>query len=81
MAKFFDTKKREVYWSDNDIYAPLEDAYFELSDFIALKKLDGHDAYDQWYMLVELKMAELIDALNNSPMIDRPDFETDKEIL
>lgn len=81
MAKFFDTKKREVFWSDNDIYGPLEDAYFELSDFIALKKLDGHDERDQWYMLVQLKMAELIDALNSSPMTDRPDFETDKEIL
>ena len=52
MAKFYNTKRNEIVWSDNDLFAPVEDAYFELSDFLAVKKLDGHDEKDQWYMLV-----------------------------
>ena len=52
MAKFYDTKHNEGIWSDRDLLAPVEDAYFELSGFLAMKKLDGHDRTDQWYMLV-----------------------------
>ena len=46
MAKFYNTKRNEVIWSDNDLFAPVEDAYFELGDFIAMKKLNGHDEKD-----------------------------------
>ena len=46
MAKFYNAKRREVFWSDNDLFAPVEDAYFELGDFIAMKKLNGHDEKD-----------------------------------
>ena len=52
MAKFYNTRNNEVIWSDSDLLAPVEDAYFELSGFLAMKKLDGHDRNDQWYMLV-----------------------------
>ena len=52
MAKLYNTKSNEVIWSDSDLLAPVEDAYFELSGFLAMKKLDGHDRTDQWYMLV-----------------------------
>lgn len=68
MAKFYDTKKGEVIWSDNDLFAPVEDAYFELGEFLATKKLDGHDRRDQWYMLVHQKLGELVDALYKNPV-------------
>ena len=67
MAKFYDTKTNEVIWNDIDLLGPVEDAYFELSDFLAMKKLDGHDSTDQWYMLVHQKLDELISALNMDP--------------
>ena len=79
MAKFYNTKRNEVVWSDNDLFAPVEDAYFELSDFIAMKKLDGHDLKDQWYMLVCHMLGELIEVLDKNP-IDI-DLDRDKEIL
>ena len=74
MAKFYNTKRREVIWSDNDLFAPVEDAYFELGEFLATKKLDGHDRKDQWYMLVHQKLDELMDALNKNPI----DFDLDE---
>ena len=79
MAKFYNSKRREVIWNDNDLFAPVEDAYFELSDFLATKKLDGHDRKDQWYMLVHQKLDELMDALDKNPI----DFDLDeyKELL
>ena len=46
MAKFYNVKRNEVFWTDNDLFAPVEDAYFELGDFIAMKKLNGHDEKD-----------------------------------
>ena len=46
MAKFYNVKRREVFWSDNDLFAPVEDAYFELGEFLATKKLNGHDEKD-----------------------------------
>ena len=46
MAKLYNKKEHKIYWSSDDIICPIEDAYFELTDFIALKKLDGHDVYD-----------------------------------
>ena len=67
MAKFYDTKTNEVVWNDIDLLAPVEDAYFELSDFLAMKKLDGHDRTDQWYMLVHQKLQELISVLDMDP--------------
>ena len=67
MAKFYDTKTNEVIWNDIDLLAPVEDAYFELSDFLAMKKLDGHDSTDQWYMLVHQKLKELMSALDMDP--------------
>ena len=79
MAKFYNTKRNEIIWSDNDLFAPVEDAYFELSDFLAAKKLDGHDEKDQWYMLVHQKLEELMDALDMNP-IDI-NLDRDKELL
>lgn len=67
MAKYYDTATRKEVWSDCDIYCPLEDAYFELSDFIAEKRLNGHDRRDQWYMLVHRKMEELLDVMKECP--------------
>ena len=67
MAKFYDTKTGEVVWNDIDLLAPVEDAYFELSGYLAMKKLDGHDRTDQWYMLVHQKLQELISALDMDP--------------
>ena len=67
MAKFYNTNNNEVIWSDSDLLAPVEDAYFELSGFLAMKKLDGHDRTDQWYMLVHQKLKELISALDMDP--------------
>lgn len=68
MAKFYDKKKQDLVWSDCDIYAVVEDAYWELSDFLATKKLDGHNINDQWYMAVHRKLGELIDVLADSPI-------------
>ena len=48
----FSKKSNEIMWIDDDLLAPVEDAYFELSGYLAMKKLDGHDRTDQWYMLV-----------------------------
>ena len=67
MAKLINKTTHDIYWSDEDIVCPLEDAYWELHDFIAMKRLDGHDRTDQWYMLVCQKMDELLDALGNCP--------------
>ena len=67
MAKLYNAKSNEVVWSDSDLLAPVEDAYFELSGFLAMKKLDGHDRNDQWYMLVHQKLQELISALDMDP--------------
>ena len=67
MGKFYDTRNNEEIWSDSDLLAPVEDAYFELSGFLAMKKLDGHDRNDQWYMLVHQKLQELISALDMDP--------------
>ena len=68
MAKYYNVKNHEVYWSDSDIVCPLEDAWFELTDFLATKRLDGHDMQDQWYMLVERKMKELLEVLSSNPL-------------
>lgn len=68
MAKFYDHANNNIYWSDEDIACVVEDAYFELSDFLALKRLDGHDICDQWYMAVHRKLSELMDVLDDSPL-------------
>ena len=68
MAKFYDTKTGDILWSDNDVFLPAEHAYNELSDFLATKKLDGHDRRDQWYMLVHQKLGELVDVLYRNPV-------------
>ena len=67
MAKVYDIKRKVTYWTASDIACPLEDAYWELSDFLAVKRLDGHDMRDQWYMKVHQKMGELLDALGDDP--------------
>ena len=79
MTKFYNTKTNEVVWSDSDLLAPVEDAYFELSGFLAMKELDGHDRNDQWYMLVHQKLKELIDVLDMNP-ID-VDLDNYKELV
>ena len=78
MAKFYNTKSNEVVWTDDDLLAPVEDAYFELSGYLAMKKLDGHDRTDQWYMLVHQKLKELISVLDMDPT--DTDFDNYKEI-
>ena len=79
MAKLYDTRNNEVIWSDSDLLAPVEDAYFELSGFLAMKKLDGHDRNDQWYMLVHQKLQELIQVLDMDPT--DIDLDNYKEII
>ena len=79
MAKFYNTKSNEVVWSDSDLLAPVEDAYFELSGFLAMKKLDGHDRNDQWYMLVHQKLQELVQVLDMDPT--DIDLDNYKEII
>ena len=75
----FSKKSKEIMWIDDDLLAPVEDAYFELSGFLAMKKLDGHDRTDQWYMLVHQKLKELISALDMDPT-DK-DLDNYKEII
>lgn len=79
MAKFYDTKSNEIIWTDDDLLAPVEDAYFELSGFLAMKKLDGHDRTDQWYMLVHQKLKELISVLDMDPT--NIDLDNYKELI
>ena len=73
----YSKKSNEIMWTDDDLLAPVEDAYFELSGYLAIKKLDGHDRTDQWYMLVHQKLKELISVLDMNP-ID-VDLDNDKE--
>lgn len=75
MAKIYNTKTHEIMWSDADIFCTIEDAYHELSDFLAYKRLNGHDRCDQWYMAMHRKLDELIDVMGECP-ID----ETDPDI-
>ena len=68
MAKHYNTNTHDIYYTCEDLWGALEDEYFELDEFLALKKLDGHDVHDQWYMLVHRKMAELLDVMNQEPI-------------
>lgn len=77
MAHFYDRTKNDIYWTAEDIVCPLEDAYFELCNFLALKRLDGHDRRDQWYMKVHNKLDELLDALNEEPTDERNEETSD----
>lgn len=79
MAKFYNKKTNQILWGDDDIICPLEDAWSELREYIATKKLDGHDMYDQWLMKVEMKMDELLTVLVEEAPSCVPDF-TDKNI-
>lgn len=72
MAKIYNGKTNEIMWSDLDIYCVVEDAYWELTDFLATKKLDGHDSRDQWYMAMSNKLDELIELMGKCP-IDETD--------
>lgn len=75
----FSKKSNEIMWIDDDLLAPVEDAYFELSGYLAMKKLDGHDRTDQWYMLVHQKLKELIEVLDMDPT--DTDLDNDKEVI
>ena len=75
----YSKKSNEIMWTDDGLLAPVEDAYFELSGYLAMKKLDGHDRHDQWYMLVHQKLKELISVLDMNP-IDI-DLDNDKEMI
>lgn len=46
MAKYYNKKNHEIYWTDDEIAGSLEEAYWELHDYIAIKRLDGHDVVD-----------------------------------
>lgn len=75
----YSKKSNEIIWTDDDLLAPVEDAYFELSGYLAIKKLDGHDRTDQWYMLVHQKLKELISVLDMDPT--DIDLDNDKELI
>ena len=75
----FSKKSNEIFWIDDDLLAPVEDAYFELSGYLAIKKLDGHDRKDQWYMLVHQKLKELISVLDMDPT--DTDLDNYKELI
>lgn len=75
MAKIYNKKTNEIMWSDLDFCCQIEEAYWELLDFINCKKLDGHDMRDQWYMKMANKFKELLDVMDECP-ID----ETDPDI-
>lgn len=76
MAKLYNKKEHEIYWSDSDIACLVEEAYWELSDFIAVKRLDGHNPIDQWYIAMHRKMSELIDVMGECPIDEtNPDTE------
>ena len=72
MAKLYNTKTKEILWSDTDIFCDIEDAYCELQVFLADKRLNGHDRYDQWYMAMYNKLDELIELMGKCP-IDETD--------
>ena len=40
-----------------------------LLSVLAVKRLDGHDARDQWLMALERKLGELIDVIEEEPAI------------
>lgn len=63
MAKFYNKKTQQVLWGADNIYCPLEDEAEELREYLAVRKLDGHDEYDQWAMRVLDKMDELLGLL------------------
>lgn len=67
MAKVLNVKENKVYWSPCDFMCRIEDAYWELGDFIAGKRLDGHDEHDQWYMAMHRKLNELLDLIVECP--------------
>lgn len=79
MARFFDKRTHDIVWHENDLYGVLDEQFLELTDFLAMKKLDGHNEEHQWYMLVHRKMSELLDVLGKNPR--ELNLETDKEIL
>ena len=72
MGKIYHTKNHKIMWSDLDIYCYIEDAFIELQDFLAQKRLDGHNAEDQWYMAMYNKLDELIELMAKCP-IDETD--------
>lgn len=73
MGKVYSPKEKEILWQD-DITPIVEEAWFEICDILAVKKLDGHDIYDQWLMKVEIRLRDLVDALNSY------DYKIDEEI-
>lgn len=64
MAIYYDKKTKKEKWGDDGFQCLLEDVYSELEEHIARKRLDGHDEYDRWVMLVHNKMSELLDLLD-----------------
>lgn len=63
----YNKEKNDLYWTEEDIYWPLDNDYMSLVGLLACKDLDGHDEEDQWYMAVERKMAELLELLSERP--------------
>lgn len=70
MAKIYNSKEHEIYWSSSDVLCPVEDALWELRDIINAKRMDGHMRMDQWYMKVELRLNDLLDALIECPRVE-----------
>lgn len=77
MAKVYDTKQKKMVWVDDGIMCAVEDAWFEVSDVLAVNKLDGHDMYDQWLIKVEDRLRALLDVLNAEPIYDINTLMTD----
>lgn len=64
MAKVFSKKRKEIMWEDTDGFlCLLEETLWDIQEVLAVKKLDGHDEYDQWLIRVEHDMDRLLDTL------------------
>ena len=66
--KVYNGVKHEMGWSSCDLYGRVEDAWFEVLDVINSKRMDGHDMYDQWLILVERRINDLLTTLGSCPM-------------
>ena len=57
-------KRREKCREIMDLYCQYEDRYWEVVDGLALEKIDGHDAADQFLMHYARKMSEVMELMD-----------------
>lgn len=67
MAILYNKKKHEEIWSDTDIACVIEEAQWELNEFLCSRDLDGHMRDTQWYMAMWQKLDELIELMGKCP--------------